>query len=160
MIKEERKRLKQKRKEFLEKKVKHQALPPDLAEMARQHVTDLQNHTVTITDISEVDLAGQGGLRLGINKFVDSDDEEVTNADSDNEAINSSDEDGSQKNNDKSSHKKAPSVKEKKKMLKNLDKKIQQKEKVLKLKKNSKGKKRKRLSKKRKHKKPNPAFVK
>lgn len=31
-------------------------------------VMDLPSHTVTVSDISEIDLAGHGGLRLGVNK--------------------------------------------------------------------------------------------
>ena len=60
------------RKDLFEKKVKHQYVPPDLEELgeelAKKEVKELPRHTVTITDISEVDLAGQGGLRLGKNQ--------------------------------------------------------------------------------------------
>ena len=60
------------KKEFLERKLKHQYVPPDLEELeecqAKKEVKELPHHTVTVTDISEVDLAGQGGLRLGRNQ--------------------------------------------------------------------------------------------
>ena len=56
----------------MEKKLKHQYVPPDLEELeeyqTKKEVKELPHHTVTITDISEVDLAGQGGLRLGRNQ--------------------------------------------------------------------------------------------
>ena len=56
----------------MEKKLKHQYIPPDLEELeeyqTKKEVKELPHHTVTITDISEVDLAGQGGLRLGKNQ--------------------------------------------------------------------------------------------
>ena len=52
--------------------MKHQYVPEDLEELdkelGRTEVKELPHHTVTITDISEVDLAGQGGLRLGKNQ--------------------------------------------------------------------------------------------
>ena len=60
------------KKEFMEKKLKHQYVPTDLEELeeyqTKKEVKELPHHTVTITDISEVDLAGQGGLRLGRNQ--------------------------------------------------------------------------------------------
>lgn len=55
-------------KEFSQVKTKSQKLQPDLEELAEKHVMELPHHTVTITDISEVDLAGHAGTRLGWNQ--------------------------------------------------------------------------------------------
>ena len=43
---------------------------PDLDDIdeVETSVVDLPSHTVTVSDISEIDLAGHSGLRLGINK--------------------------------------------------------------------------------------------
>jgi hypothetical protein len=47
---------------------KHQNIEQDVKEFIKPEILDLPQHTVTITDISEVDLAGHDGLRLGQNK--------------------------------------------------------------------------------------------
>ncbi|XP_052781415.1 nucleolar protein 12-like [Mya arenaria] len=72
MIKEDRKLLKQKMKEFETVKTRYQQLPTDLELIAERQVTELPNHTVTITDISDIDLAGHAGTRLGLNQVLDS----------------------------------------------------------------------------------------
>ncbi|KAL4240360.1 Nucleolar protein 12 [Mactra antiquata] len=75
MITEERKRLKLKTKEFLaQRDQKRQPMPLDLEKIASQEVTELPEHTVTITDISDIDLAGHGGTRLGLNTGNNEDD--------------------------------------------------------------------------------------
>ena len=43
----------------------------DLKEFIKPEVLDLPQHTVTITDISDIDFSGQDGLRLGQNKVID-----------------------------------------------------------------------------------------
>jgi hypothetical protein len=43
---------------------KHQNIEQDVKEFIKPEILDLPQHTVTITDISEVDLAGHKGLRL------------------------------------------------------------------------------------------------
>lgn len=75
-LKEEKREWKRKRKELLIKSQnytgkKGQQLPEIESEIpcSSPVVHDLPSHTVTITDISEVDLAGQNGLRLGQNVF-------------------------------------------------------------------------------------------
>lgn len=85
IIKEEKKLLRQKTKEFLEVKTRHQVLPPDLEELIHKEVNEMPDHTVTVTDISEVDLAGHGGVRLGWNTgqsaSIDEDDDEEIDQD-------------------------------------------------------------------------------
>lgn len=46
-------------------------MPTDLEQIVSKQVTELPEHTVTITDISEIDLAGHAGTRLGLNKVRD-----------------------------------------------------------------------------------------
>ncbi|XP_061196428.1 nucleolar protein 12-like [Saccostrea echinata] len=73
-LKEDKRALKQQRKELLlksqkyagKRKSKMSAL--DDIEDVETSVVDLPAHTVTLTDISEIDLAGHSGLRLGVNK--------------------------------------------------------------------------------------------
>jgi len=55
-------------REFDTVKTRYQQLPIDLELLAERQVTDLPGHTVTITDISDIDLAGHEGTRLGQNK--------------------------------------------------------------------------------------------
>lgn len=56
-------------REYAEKK--HQSVPSDIEQIVSKQVTELPEHTVTITDISEIDLAGHAGTRLGLNKVRD-----------------------------------------------------------------------------------------
>lgn len=73
-MKLDKKESKQRRKELLKKsmeytgKRKKQNPEMDFKEFVKSEVLDLPQHTVTITDISDVDFAGHGGLRLGQNK--------------------------------------------------------------------------------------------
>ncbi|GFR97989.1 ribosomal RNA-processing protein 17 [Elysia marginata] len=55
---------------------------PEIEQLVKPEVFDLPEHTVTISNISEVDFVGKSGLRLGQNtgfdKKEDADEEEVT----------------------------------------------------------------------------------
>ncbi|XP_033751520.1 nucleolar protein 12-like [Pecten maximus] len=72
-LKEDRKEFKRKRKELIEKsfffKGKSKQKGPELDDIGKPSVTELPEHTVTITDISELDMVGHSGLRLGQNQF-------------------------------------------------------------------------------------------
>ncbi|XP_069124391.1 nucleolar protein 12-like [Argopecten irradians] len=74
-VKEDRKEFKRKRKELIEKsfyfKGKSKQNAPELDMIGTPTVQELPEHTVTITDISELDLAGHSGVRLGQNQFED-----------------------------------------------------------------------------------------
>ncbi|KAK3601814.1 hypothetical protein CHS0354_041729 [Potamilus streckersoni] len=75
--KEEHKEWKRKRKELMLNRAKnHQSVPEDLKELVSQsvEVKELPNHTITIVDMSDIDIAGCKGLHLGKNKFADSKD--------------------------------------------------------------------------------------
>lgn len=48
-------------------KKKRQDPALDVKEFVKPEVLDLPEHTVTITDISEMDFTGHNGLRLGQN---------------------------------------------------------------------------------------------
>ncbi|XP_060598427.1 uncharacterized protein LOC132752149 [Ruditapes philippinarum] len=66
---------------------KHQTVPTELEEIVREDVTELPEHTVTITDISEIDLAGHGGTRLGLNTAEESDEDGEGEINSDNSDV-------------------------------------------------------------------------
>ncbi|OWF46464.1 nucleolar protein 12-like [Mizuhopecten yessoensis] len=72
-LKEDRKEFKRKRKEMIEKsfffKGRSKQKGPELDDIGKPTVTELPEHTVTITDISVVDMVGHSGLRLGQNQF-------------------------------------------------------------------------------------------
>ncbi|XP_062616329.1 nucleolar protein 12-like [Saccostrea cucullata] len=81
-LKEDKKALKQQRKELLLKSQKYagkrKSKVPELDDIedVETSVVDLPSHTVTVTDISEIDLAGHSGLRLGVNR-VDEEEEKT-----------------------------------------------------------------------------------
>ncbi|XP_011417849.3 nucleolar protein 12 [Magallana gigas] len=83
-LKEDRKALKQQRKDLLLKsqrftgRKKKVAALDDIDEVETS-VMDLPSHTVTVSDISEIDLAGHGGLRLGVNKIDDDEESDENN---------------------------------------------------------------------------------
>ncbi|KAL3876624.1 hypothetical protein ACJMK2_034442 [Sinanodonta woodiana] len=75
--KEEHKEWKRKRKELMVHRTKnHQSVPEDLEEMFSQsvEVKELPNHTITIVDMSDIDIAGCKGFHLGKNKFTEGND--------------------------------------------------------------------------------------
>ncbi|KAH3867777.1 nucleolar protein 12-like isoform X2 [Dreissena polymorpha] len=142
MIKEDRKLLKQKTKEFEQVKTRYQQPAIDLEELVDKHVTELPEHTVTVTDISEIDLAGHAGTRLGQNKFapLSTEDDEVDEDDVDD---------------DSEGEKAVPgiSVHKHDKAIKTIKNKIFKTSKHLKKKKSKQGKTKRLLSKKAKHRK-------
>ncbi|XP_060074862.1 nucleolar protein 12-like [Ylistrum balloti] len=77
-LKEDKKELKRQRRELIEKsfyfKGKSKQKAPELDEIGKPTVTELPEHTVTITDISEIDMVGHSGLRLGQNQFEEEQD--------------------------------------------------------------------------------------
>ncbi|XP_071129834.1 nucleolar protein 12-like [Mytilus galloprovincialis] len=83
-MKIDKKESKQRRRELLKKsmeytgKRKKQNPEMDFKEFVKPEVIDLPEHTVTITDISDIDFAGHNGLRLGQNKESEQEIEEET----------------------------------------------------------------------------------
>ncbi|KAK3090874.1 hypothetical protein FSP39_015395 [Pinctada imbricata] len=92
-MKRDKKELKNQRRELLKrsqdyKGKKGKELPAiDLEDVTEPTVLDLPDHTVTITDISEIDLAGHNGLRLGQNQAAIEKDEDEDNLGSGNKAV-------------------------------------------------------------------------
>ena len=46
----------------------HQPVVPEVDHLVNSTEYDLPEHTVTITNIAEVDFSGEGGVRLGQNR--------------------------------------------------------------------------------------------
>ncbi|GAB1604948.1 nucleolar protein 12-like [Argonauta hians] len=78
-LKKERREIRKEKRELLKTMVQESVIPEDIKQLLEPKVFDMDSHTVTVTDISEVDLSGRDGLRLGINKAVreDKDTEET-----------------------------------------------------------------------------------
>ncbi|KAL5019051.1 hypothetical protein ScPMuIL_004773 [Solemya velum] len=71
---EERIELRKQKRELLQRQMrKGLTSVPEIEDLADPEVYSFPNHTVTITDVSNMDMAGQDGLRLGQNTFVKED---------------------------------------------------------------------------------------
>merc|ERR1712141_447942 len=75
-LKEEKKRIKKKRREMAAGQYDTQTVP-EVEHLITTETYELPEHTVAITDVSEVDFVGKSGLHLGLN--VDLSDEEEDN---------------------------------------------------------------------------------
>ncbi|XP_014770691.1 nucleolar protein 12 [Octopus bimaculoides] len=69
-LKKERREIRKEKRELFKTMARESAIPEEIKHLLDPKVYDLDNHTVTVTDISEVDLSGQDGLRLGVNKAL------------------------------------------------------------------------------------------
>ncbi|XP_067672458.1 nucleolar protein 12-like [Haliotis asinina] len=75
---DERKALRKQTREIMKKRMKQQQVftVPEVEHLVDATEFDLPNHTVTITDIADVDFSSEGGLRLGQNMASDEIDED------------------------------------------------------------------------------------
>ncbi|ESO84764.1 hypothetical protein LOTGIDRAFT_236121, partial [Lottia gigantea] len=78
-IRNERHEFKKETKEFLSKAHLEPDTKPEVEELIEPTVVDLPEHTVTITDIAEIDFSGGCGLRLGKNSTNDDADDWLCN---------------------------------------------------------------------------------
>ncbi|GAB6025940.1 nucleolar protein 12 [Chamberlinius hualienensis] len=74
-LKEEKKQIKQERKEVLLNMFQQQKTIPEVQNLVKPVTYELEEHTVTVTSINDVDFQGQNDLLLGQNKDSDEDEE-------------------------------------------------------------------------------------
>ncbi|KAI8501244.1 rRNA binding [Branchiostoma belcheri] len=95
-MKNELKRIKAKKKQWLEERMVQVPKLPDLDDLeTEQKVIEHPGHTVTVTTIADLDLADQGGLSLGTNKIDYAEEDTAVKS-----AVNSSNSDVSEEEKD------------------------------------------------------------
>ena len=56
------------KREMFRSTMQNYKVAPEIEHLVNPKVFDMDQHTVTVTDVSEIDITGQDGLRLGVNK--------------------------------------------------------------------------------------------
>ncbi|ELU01009.1 hypothetical protein CAPTEDRAFT_222129 [Capitella teleta] len=80
---EEKKRIKEKKREAVEERLRQfedGTFDDGLGGMATSETFELPSHTVTVTDVADVDYVGASGLMLGVNKAASDDEDEQEDA--------------------------------------------------------------------------------
>lgn len=67
-LKEERREIRKEKREMFRTMMQNYKVAPEIKHLVDPKEFDVDEHTVTVTDVSEVDITGQDGLRLGVNK--------------------------------------------------------------------------------------------
>lgn len=67
-LKDERREIRKEKREIYRTMMQNYKEAPEIKHLVDPKVFDLEQHTVTVTDVSEIDITGQDGLRLGVNK--------------------------------------------------------------------------------------------